>query len=106
MSRTLANTLNTLPNATYWTTVIDTAPQSRVGAYSGITHFIANLSSVAAPMVSGQLVERYGYDSMFVAVGVVCLVGMAAMLLVRPGVFRSASGHRAGLAAAGSLRLE
>lgn len=86
---TLANTLNTLPNAAYWTTVIDTAPASRTGAYSGTTHFIANIASVLAPTLSGYLVNRYGYGSMFITVGVVALIGMAAMLLVRPGVFRT-----------------
>ncbi|MGY4155569.1 ACS family hexuronate transporter-like MFS transporter [Bradyrhizobium sp. USDA 4461] len=91
---TLANALNTLPNATYWMVVIDTAPMSRVGAFSGITHFIANLSSVVAPTLSGYLIERHGYDSMFVAVGIVSLIGMTAMLLVQPGVLRSGPNRR------------
>lgn len=92
---TLANTLNTLPNAVYWIVVIDTAPRSRTGAFSGITHFIANVSSVVAPTLTGHLVDRLGYNSMFTAAAVVSAVGMFAMLMVRPGVFRhrSASGR-------------
>jgi sugar phosphate permease len=84
---TLANTLNTLPNAVYWTVVIDTSPTSRVGGYSGITHFIANISSVVAPTLTGYLVNGNGYNSMFVAAGAVTLAGTLAMLLVKPGVF-------------------
>ena len=91
---TLANTLNTLPNAVYWIVVLDTAPKSRTGAYSGTTHFIANISSVVAPTLTGHLVNLHGYNSMFLAAGTVSLTGMLAMLLVQPGVFRRASTSR------------
>ena len=36
---TLANALNALPNSVYWAVVIDTAPASRVGTFSGLMHF-------------------------------------------------------------------
>lgn len=86
---TLANALNTLPNAVYWVVVLDTAPRARVGAFSGITHFIANISSIAAPTLTGYLVKSHGYNAMFIAAGTVSLVGMIAMLYVEPGVFRN-----------------
>jgi sugar phosphate permease len=84
---TLANALNTLPNAVYWVIILDTAPRTRIGAFSGITHFIANISSIAAPTLTGYLVKAYGYDAMFFAVGIVSFVGMVAMLCVEPGAF-------------------
>jgi dipeptide/tripeptide permease len=65
--------------------VIDTAPSNRVGAYSGMTHFIANTASFIAPMLTGYLTVRYGYSSMFVAAAVATALGMSAMLMVRPG---------------------
>ena len=44
--------------------VIDTAPSNRVGAYSGMTHFIANtasfLVSEGAGFVSGQVIYVAG----------------------------------------------
>ena len=86
---TLANALNTLPNAVYWVVVLDTAPRTRIGAFSGITHFIANISSIAAPTLTGYLVKSHGYNAMFIAAGIVSLIGMIAMLNVRPGVFVS-----------------
>ncbi|MNR06553.1 Hexuronate transporter [compost metagenome] len=82
---TLANALNALPNSVYWAVVIDTAPSNRVGAYSGMTHFIANTASFIAPMLTGYLTVRYGYSSMFVAAAVATALGMSAMLMVRPG---------------------
>jgi sugar phosphate permease len=82
---TLGNALNALPNAIYWAVVIDTAP-TRVGTYSGIMHFIANIASVLGPVLAGILAARYGYGSMFIATAVATFVGVFAMLLVRPGV--------------------
>lgn len=80
----VGNGLNSLPNSVYWSVVIDTAP-SRAGTFGGITHFIANTATVLAPLVAGRLAAAYGYPAMFLAVGVVTLIGMAAMALVRPG---------------------
>ena len=82
---TLANALNALPNSVYWAVVIDTAPSNRVGAYSGMTHFIANTASFIAPMLTGYLTVRYGYPSMFVAAAVATALGMSTMLMVQPG---------------------
>ena len=84
---TLGNALNALPNSVYWAVVIDTAPSpSRVGTFSGIMHFIANIASVLAPTLAGILSARYGYSAMFVATAVATAIGVFAMLQVRPGV--------------------
>jgi ACS family hexuronate transporter-like MFS transporter len=82
---TLGNALNALPNSVYWAVVIDTAP-SRVGTFSGIMHFIANIAAVLAPTLTGILSARYGYSSMFIATAVATAIGVVAMLQVRPGV--------------------
>ncbi|MGB3818294.1 MFS transporter [Achromobacter pulmonis] len=83
---TLANALNALPNSVYWAVVIDTAPASRVGTFSGLMHFFANIASILAPTLTGYLAARHGYSVMFVAASVATAVGMIAMLQVRPGV--------------------
>ena len=87
---TVANALNTLPNAVYWTVVIDTSPRSRTGTNSGIMHLFAASASIIAPTLTGYLVSLYGYNSMFVAAGCVMAIGMLSMLMVRPGEFRRA----------------
>jgi ACS family hexuronate transporter-like MFS transporter len=86
---TIANALNTLPNAVYWIVVIDTSPRSRTGTNSGIMHLFAATASIIAPTLTGVLVSAYGYNSMFVAAGIVMAIGMLSMLMVRPGEFRS-----------------
>ncbi|MGJ7567060.1 MFS transporter [Variovorax sp. GB1R11] len=91
---TLGNALNALPNAVFWAVVIDTVPSSRVGTFSGITHFLANSCVVLAPTLTGVLVAKYGYDSMFVAASVAAAVGALAMLVVRPGVMAGPKGAR------------
>ncbi|WYX22429.1 MFS transporter [Achromobacter xylosoxidans] len=83
---TLANALNAMPNSVYWAVVIDTAPASRVGTFSGLMHFFANIASILAPTLTGYLAARHGYSVMFVAASVATAVGMIAMLQVRPGV--------------------
>jgi len=86
----LANALNSLPNSVYWAVVIDSSHTNRVGTYSGLTHFIANTASVIAPVLTGYLTVSYGYSVMFIAAAVATAIGMAAMLLVRPGVRQKA----------------
>jgi MFS transporter, ACS family, hexuronate transporter len=85
----VANALNTLPNAVYWIVVIDTSPRSRTGTNSGIMHLFAASASIIAPTLTGYLVSAYGYNSMFVAAAIVMALGMLSMLMVRPGEFRS-----------------
>nr|WP_071000363.1 MFS transporter [Methylobacterium sp. C1] len=102
---TLGNSLNALVNTVYWTVVIDTAPREHLGAWSGFMHFFANIGSVLAPTLAGILASAYGYQAMFIATAVATGIGMAAMLLVRPGllphrgrtaILASAAGGRAG----------
>ena len=80
----VGNALNSLPNAVFWSVIIDTAP-SRAGTFGGFTHFIANIATVLAPTLAGYLASSYGYSSMFVAAGAATVLGMCAMAFIRPG---------------------
>jgi sugar phosphate permease len=80
----IGNAFNSLPNSVYWSVIIDTEP-SRAGTYGGITHFITNFATIIAPTLTGFLVVSYGYSSMFVAAAVASIIGMTAMLFVKPG---------------------
>lgn len=80
----VGNALNFLPNSVYWAVVIDTEP-AKAGTYGGITHFITNIATVVAPTLTGALVQSYGYGAMFVAAAIAAVVGMVAMVFVRPG---------------------
>lgn len=82
---TLANAINSLPNSVFWAVVIDTAPATRTGAFSGMTHAVANTAAIVAPTLTGYLTMQYGYSSMFIAAAVATGVGVLAMLFVRPG---------------------
>jgi MFS transporter, ACS family, hexuronate transporter len=87
---TLGNAFNSLPNVVYWTVVIDSVPASRVGVMSGTMHFVASLSAVIAPTLTGYLSSAFGYSSIFLAAAAVTCVAMVAMLQVKPGLGLSA----------------
>lgn len=82
----VANAMNSLANSVYWAVVIDTAPRSRTGTFSGITHAIANSAAIIAPTMTGYLTMSYGYSAMFIAAATATGVGVVAMLFVRPGM--------------------
>jgi MFS family permease len=71
--------------ALFWVVIQDTAPD-RVGAYTGVNHFIINAAAIIAPTLTGYLVVRNGYPAMFIAAVVVCLIGFILMIFVKPGV--------------------
>jgi len=80
----LGNAFNFLPNSVYWTVILDTEPK-RAGVFGGVTHFFTNIATVVAPTLTGALVAAYGYPSMFTAAMVAALIGMLAMIFVKPG---------------------
>lgn len=71
--------------ALFWVVIQDTAP-SRVGAYTGVNHFIINAAAIVAPTLTGYLVMNNGYPAMFIAAVVVCLIGFVLMYFVKPGI--------------------
>ncbi|MFJ8064739.1 MFS transporter [Psychrobacillus sp. NPDC096426] len=80
----IGNAFNFLPNSVYWTVILDTEP-NLAGTYGGISHFICNLATIIAPTLTGVLVINYGYPSMFIAAVVAVVIGMVAMMFVKPG---------------------
>lgn len=85
----IGNALNAFANTVYWTVVIDSTPRAKIGTFSGMMHFLANIGAVLAPTLTGYLVSQSGYNAMFTAAAVASCVGMVAMLMVRPGVWRT-----------------
>ncbi|MCT4477300.1 MFS transporter [Peribacillus frigoritolerans] len=80
----IGNAFNFLPNSVYWSVILDTEP-NLAGTFGGISHFICNLATIIAPTLTGFLVIKYGYPSMFTAAVVATLIGMVAMMFVKPG---------------------
>lgn len=81
----LGNACIFLPNAVYWSVIIDTAPK-KTGTYGGITHFFVNSATIIAPTLTGILVTSYGYSSMFISAVVAAVIGIIAMCFVKPGI--------------------
>jgi sugar phosphate permease len=79
----VGNAINSLPQSVYWSNVMDAAP-SKVGTFSGITHFIINTASFIAPILTGILVVNYGYSAMFNAAAIIAFIGMITMFFVKP----------------------
>lgn len=82
---TLANACNSIPNSVYWAVIIDSSPVEKMGTYSGITHFIANIATILSPTLAGVLAMNYGYNAMFIATASATAIGLFAMLSIRPG---------------------
>lgn len=80
----LGTALAFLPSSMFWVIILDTEP-SRAGSYGGVTHFFTNISSIVAPTLTGVLVMKYGYTSMFVSAAIAAIVGVVAMVFVNPG---------------------
>lgn len=81
----LGNACIFLPNAVYWSVIIDTAPK-KTGTYGGIKHFFVNSATIIAPTLTGILVTSYGYSSMFISAVVAAVIGIIAMCFVKPGI--------------------
>lgn len=81
----LGNACIFLPNAVYWSVIIDAAPK-KTGTYGGITHFFVNSATIIAPTLTGILVTSYGYSSMFISAVVAAVIGIIAMCFVKPGI--------------------
>ncbi|WP_400163317.1 MFS transporter [Brevibacillus sp. TJ4] len=80
----VGNSFNFITNSIFWTIIVDTEP-AKVGTFSGITHFIVNIATVTAPVLTGSLVALYGYSAMFLGAAVAAFVGVVAMIFVKPG---------------------
>jgi len=75
-----------LTGSTYWALIQDTVRGDNVGGVSGFVHFLANLSGVIGPAVTGYIVQSTGvFTSAFVLAGSLALLGsLAVAFFVRP----------------------
>jgi ACS family hexuronate transporter-like MFS transporter len=75
-----------LTGSTYWALIQDTVSGENVGGVSGFVHFLANLSGVIGPTVTGYIVQSTGaFTSAFVLAGSLALMGsLAVAFFVRP----------------------
>ncbi|MFB4213099.1 MFS transporter [Shouchella sp. JSM 1781072] len=80
----IGNAINSLPQAVYWSIVLDASSKRTVGTFSGLTHGIITSASIIAPTATGILVALYGYNSMFFVAAGIAFIGMFLMFFVRP----------------------
>lgn len=78
-----------LTTANYWALTQHMMPSGAIGRISGLQNFAANLAGIAAPVITGWLVEISGsYRSALVAVFFMLLMGVAAYLILVRERFR------------------
>jgi MFS family permease len=72
-----------LTMANYWALTQTLMPGSVIGRVSGIQNTAANLAGIAAPWISGVLVQQTGnFNAPLVAIGAFLAVGVAAYILM------------------------
>lgn len=72
---------------TYWTIVLGAVDKQNVGGVSGFVHLVANLAGIAAPAITGVLIQRTGvFQSAFLLAGAIAVAGaLAVAVFVRKG---------------------
>lgn len=71
-----------LTGHTYFTLILDTIENRRVGGVSGFVHFIANLAGVVAPAATGYMVQASGtFTSAFALTGAIAVLGALAVAI-------------------------
>jgi len=75
-----------LTGSTYWAIIQDTVTGENVGGVSGFVHFLANLSGVIGPTVTGFIVQFSGeFTSAFVLAATIALAGaISVAFFVKP----------------------
>lgn len=75
-----------LTGSTYWAVIQDTVSSENVGGVSGFVHFLANLSGVIGPTVTGFIVQSTGsFTSAFILAAALALMGAVCVaLFVKP----------------------
>lgn len=72
-----------LTTANYWALTQTLMPGAAIGRVAGTQNFAANLAGIAAPLVTGWLIERTGnFQAPMVAILIVLACGVAAYLLL------------------------
>jgi ACS family hexuronate transporter-like MFS transporter len=84
-----------LTGHTYFTLVLDTIENNRVGGVSGFVHLIANLAGIVAPAVTGYMVEASGsFTGAFVLAGAIAVLGALSVAVFVRAPAGSGRPHR------------
>jgi ACS family hexuronate transporter-like MFS transporter len=71
-----------LAGHTYWAIILELVETERVGTVGGFAHFIANISGIIAPIVTGYLVEWTGqFTVAFVLAGCIAAFGALSVAI-------------------------
>ena len=71
-----------LTGHTYFTLILDTVEQDRVGGVSGFVHLIANLAGIIAPAVTGYMVQASGsFAGAFALAGAIAVLGALSVVV-------------------------
>jgi len=82
---------HTFMSANMFASIGDLFPEKLAGRVTGLTGFSGGLSGILFPLMTGILVDRYGYAPVFVIAAALPLAGVSALFLLAPG-FRPAVG--------------
>ncbi|WP_028549454.1 MFS transporter [Paenibacillus sp. UNC451MF] len=71
---------------TYWSIIQDTVEKERVGGVGGFMHFLANISGIIGPTVTGFIVQSTGkFTSAFLLAGGIAVIGaLCVAFFVKP----------------------
>ena len=65
--------------------VVDIAPQSKLGSYTGLYYFFSMTAAIISPPIVGGLIDLTGYKSMFIVTPAFMLLALLCMTRVTKG---------------------
>jgi len=68
--------------------VVDIAPQSKLGSYTGLYYFFSMAAAIISPPIVGWLIDMTDYKSMFIVTPVFMLLALLSMTRVTRGEAR------------------
>ena len=73
----------TVATQAVWASIAEVVPLDRVGGTGGFVHFIANLSGILSPAITGFAVKYTGgYDAAFLLAAAIAVVATVFVLVV------------------------
>jgi ACS family hexuronate transporter-like MFS transporter len=76
---------HTFMSANMFASIGDLFPERLAGRVTGLTGFSGGLSGILFPLMTGILVDRYGYAPVFLIAAALPLAGVSALFLIAPG---------------------
>ena len=65
--------------------VVDIAPQSKLGSYTGLYYFFSMAAAIISPPVVGKLIDMTGYESMFIITPLFMVIAPSVHVRGAPG---------------------